>query len=154
MPVQHVNNDLLKAMRRTTSKEDIMTIIGKLHSEILEMTIRTSLIVGFPGETKEHFEELSRFIQENPLDNVGIFQYSQEEGSHAASLPEQINEKMKGKRQRRLAGIQQKVVEELNRKKVGTTLKVIVEVYHPESNLLMVGRHQGQCPDRRPGHHQ
>lgn len=147
MPIQHVNNQLLKSMRRATSKEDIERTIATLRREIPEIAIRTSLIVGFPGETKEQFEELVDFIKVSRLDNVGIFAFSKEEGSHAATLPDQIEERVKGRRQRHLAKVQQNVVEQLNQKMVGKTLRVIVEGYHPDSKLLMRGRHQGQCPE-------
>lgn len=147
MPIQHVNNQVLKAMRRATSREDVIRTITTLRREIPEISIRTSLIVGFPGETKEQFEELSQFLQEYPLDNVGIFAFSKEQGSHAATLPDQIDEAVKGRRQRRLANVQQKALEKLNNKMIGKVLRVIVEGYHPESKLLMRGRHQGQCPE-------
>jgi ribosomal protein S12 methylthiotransferase len=103
--------------------------------------------VGFPGETDKQFQELIEFIQEYPLDQVGIFQYSQEPGSVAASLPDQVPEDVKKKRQQRLAKVQQKVVNQLLKKQIGKTLEVVVEGYHPETDLLMVGRHLGQCPD-------
>lgn len=147
MPIQHVNADILKSMRRTTSKEDIIRTITTLRKEIPEVVIRTSLIVGYPGETKAQFEELVQFIQDYPLDNVGIFAFSQEPGSHAATLPDQLEDSVKGKRQRHLAKVQQKVVEGLNAKMVGKVLQVIVDGYHPDSKLLMRGRHIGQCPE-------
>ncbi len=147
MPIQHVNNDILKSMRRTTSKEDITRSIQTLRREIPDIAIRTSLIVGFPGETKEQFEELVEFVQECPLDNVGIFAFSPEPGSHAITLPDPVSDSVKGKRQRHLAKIQQKVVDQLNRKMIGRVLQVIIEGYHPESKLLMRGRHRGQCPE-------
>ncbi|TXI42844.1 MAG: 30S ribosomal protein S12 methylthiotransferase RimO [Nitrosomonas sp.] len=147
MPIQHVNNDILKSMRRTTSKEDIIRTITTLRREIPDVVIRTSLIVGYPGETKEQFEELVQFLQSHPLDNVGIFAFSPEAGSHAATLPGQLDEAVKGKRQRHLAKVQLKVVEKINAKMVGKVVRVIVEGYHPESRLLMRGRYQGQCAD-------
>ncbi len=147
MPIQHVNNSMLKAMRRATNKEQICHIITRLREEIPDVSIRTSLIVGFPGETQEQFDELCEFVQKFPLDNVGIFTFSKEEGSHAATLPDQIDQKVKEKRQRRLASIQKKIVEKLNKRFVGRRLSVIVEGYHPETQLLIVGRHQGQCPE-------
>jgi ribosomal protein S12 methylthiotransferase len=147
MPIQHINNTVLKAMRRATNREQITYIIGRLREEIPDICLRTSLIVGFPGETQEQFDELADFVQEFPLDNVGIFTFSQEEGSHAATLPDQLDQKVKEKRQRRLASLQKKVVEKLNRRFIGRRLEVIVEGYHPETELLMVGRHQGQCPE-------
>lgn len=147
MPIQHINNTILKSMRRMTSKEDIIAIITKLRKEIPDIVIRTSLIVGYPGETEEQFEELVQFIQDYPLDNVGIFKFSREPGSHAYDLPDQIPEEIKTKRHKRLMQIQKKVVKKQNRKMIGKKISVIVEGYHPESKLLMRGRYSGQCPD-------
>jgi ribosomal protein S12 methylthiotransferase len=147
MPIQHVNNDVLKSMHRATSKEDIISTITKLKNEIPEISIRTSLIVGYPGETEEQFVELCEFLNEYALDNVGIFKYSQEQGSRSATLPNQIAEEVKEERYHRLMQIQQRSVEKLQATKVGQRLSVIVEGYHPESKMLMLGRHRGQCPD-------
>lgn len=147
MPIQHVNNEVLRAMHRATSKEDVIRVIATLRREIPEISIRTSLIVGFPGETEEQFQELAQFLQDHPLDNVGIFKYSQEPGSRAAALPDQVSEDIKERRHAELMQIQQKIVDKENRKMIGKRLEVIVEGYHPETQLLMVGRHRGQCPD-------
>ncbi|MFI0434279.1 MAG: 30S ribosomal protein S12 methylthiotransferase RimO [Parachlamydiaceae bacterium] len=147
MPIQHVNNHVLKAMRRATSKEEIIHTLTHLRREIPDVVIRTSLIVGFPGETEEQFQELVQFIQDHPLDNVGIFKFSREPGSHAYSLPDQVEEEVKEKRYHRLMQVQKKVVKKLQKKMVGKQVAVFVEGYHPETNLLMVGRYYGQCPD-------
>jgi ribosomal protein S12 methylthiotransferase len=147
MPIQHISNGMLKSMRRATSREDIISTIAMLRREVPEMVIRTSLIVGFPGETEEQFEELATFIQEHPLDHIGIFKFSREPGSHAYDLPEQISEEVKNKRYKRLMKIQQKVLKKLNEKWLGKTILVVVEGYHPETKLLMRGRHYGQCPE-------
>lgn len=147
MPIQHINNQVLKAMHRSTSKEDIIAIITKLRREIPEIVIRTSLIVGFPGETEEQFEELVQFIQEHPLDNVGIFKFSREPGSHAYSLPDQISDEVKEQRYHKLMQVQKKTVKKRLKKMIGQRLPVFIEGYHPESKLLMVGRYYGQCPD-------
>lgn len=147
MPIQHVNNDVLKSMHRATSREDIISTITKLKAEIQDISIRTSLIVGYPGETEEQFEELCQFLQDYPLDNVGIFKYSQEAGSRSATLPNQIAEEVKEERYHKLMKIQQKIVEKIQAKKIGQKFVVIVEGYHPESKMLMLGRHRGQCPD-------
>lgn len=147
MPIQHINNQVLKTMHRATSKEDIIHTITTLRREIPSIFIRTSLIVGFPGETDEQFEELAKFIQDYPLDNVGIFKFSREPGSHAYDLPDQIPEEVKEARYHRLMQIQKKMVKKINKKLIGKKLPIIIEGYHPETNLLMVGRHYGQCPD-------
>lgn len=147
MPIQHINNELLKAMKRTTSSEEIKSVLGRLRTKIPNLHVRTSLIVGFPGETEEQFEELADFIQNYPLNHVGIFTYSQEEGTPAGKMENQIPEKIKKKRQQKLAEIQSKVVEKLNEQMIGQVVDVVVENYHPETDLLLVGRYFGQCPD-------
>ncbi len=147
MPIQHVNDTVLKAMHRATSRDQIISTITKLKKELPDVSIRTSLIVGFPGETEEQFEELATFLQEYPLDNVGIFKFSREPGSHAYDLPDQVDEKTKERRHEKLMTIQQKVLKKLYNRYKGKVIPVVVEGYHPETNLLMVGRHKGQCPD-------
>lgn len=147
MPIQHINNDMLKSMHRATSREDIIHTITKLRQEIPGIVIRTSLIVGFPGETEEQFEELVEFIQKYPLDNIGIFRFSREPGSYAYDLPNQIPDEVKEDRYHRLMQVQQKMVKKQNKKWIGKKLKVVVEGYHPETDLLMRGRYYGQCPD-------
>lgn len=147
MPIQHINNAMLKSMRRATSREQIIDVITKLRREIPNIFIRTSLIVGFPGETDEQFEELAQFVQEHPIDNIGIFKFSREPGSHAYDLPDQIPDEVKEKRYHRLMQIQQKSVKRQQSKLIGKKIPVVVEGYHPESKFLMVGRHYGQCPE-------
>jgi ribosomal protein S12 methylthiotransferase len=147
MPIQHINNQMLKSMRRATSKEDIVHTLKLLRQEIPEIVVRTSLIVGFPGETDAQFEELAAFIQEHPLDHIGVFKFSREPGSHAYDLPDQVPEEIKEKRYKHLMKLQQKVLKKLNKKWIGKQIPVVVEGYHPESKLLMRGRHYGQCPE-------
>ncbi len=147
MPIQHINNQMLKAMRRATSKEDIISIITKLRQEIPSVVIRTSLIVGFPGETEEQFEELVQFIKEYPLENIGIFKYSREPGSHSYDLPNQIEEEVKEKRYKKAMLTQKKVLKKLHNKMIGKIVDVVIEGYHPETKLLMLGRYYGQCPE-------
>lgn len=147
MPIQHINNKMLKSMRRATSREDIIKTITHLRKEVPGVVIRTSLIVGFPGETEEQFEELAAFVQKHPLDNIGIFKFSREPGSHAYDLPDQIDEEIKEARYQKLMQIQQKVAKKQNKKFKGETVDVVIEGYHPESRLLMRGRFYGQCPD-------
>jgi ribosomal protein S12 methylthiotransferase len=147
MPIQHINNNMLKAMHRATSREDIVNTITKLRNEIPDVIIRTSLIVGFPGETEEQFEELVAFVQEHPLDNIGVFKFSREPDSYAYNLPDQIPEDVKEARYHRLMKAQKKALKKLNKKWIGKRIPVVVEGYHPETKLLMRGRHYGQCPD-------
>jgi ribosomal protein S12 methylthiotransferase len=147
MPIQHVNDQMLKAMHRATDREQIVRTLETLRNEIPDMTIRTSLIVGFPGETDFQFQELEDFLKKYKIDNVGVFQFSREEGSHAYDLPDQVPEHVKKERYERLMQVQQKVVEEAQKKWIGREIDVIVEGYHPETRVLMVGRHKGQSPE-------
>ena len=147
MPIQHINDTMLKAMRRKTSRAQIIDTIGKLRAQVPDITIRTSLMVGFPGETEEQFEELVDFVKLHPLDNVGIFKFSAEAGAHASKLPDQIPDDVKEARYVRLANAQMEVVEQRTDRFIGKRLKVMVEGYHPESELLMRGRFNGQCPE-------
>lgn len=147
MPIQHVNDNILRLMKRKTSKKEIKEIISKLRRELPSITIRTSLIVGFPGETEKDFLELVDFIEEVKLDNVGVFIFSPEEGSRAALLPDPVSEEVKQDRYCRLMEAQSLVVAKKAASLVGKTLVAVVEGYHPDSKLLMVARHPGQAPD-------
>lgn len=147
MPLQHINDTILKAMRRTTNRSHIEATIKKIRSKLPNMAIRTSLMVGFPGETEEQFLELEQFIQEYPIDNIGIFTYSKEDLSHSATLPGHISQDVKEDRFNRLAKTQQRVLKKLLKKYKGQQLEVLIEGYHPETQLLMRGRHEGQAPE-------
>lgn len=147
MPIQHIHDEMLKAMHRKTSKKQILETISRLREEIPNIVIRTSLMVGFPGETEEQFEELLRFVKKGDLDQVGIFSFSLEKEAYAARLPNQISEEVKQDRLERLALAQQKVVQKKNKKWIGKKVLGIVDRVHPESPLLLIARHQGQCPE-------
>lgn len=147
MPIQHINDEMLKSMHRATSRADIIATIEKLRKEMPDIVIRTSLIVGFPGETEQQFKELETFIQKYPLDNIGIFKFSREPGSRAYDLPDQVPEEVKEERYHRLMKIQKKTVAKLNKKWIGKVIPVMLEGYHPETKLLMRGRSYGQCPE-------
>lgn len=147
MPIQHINNDILRAMHRTTSQEDILRIVGSLRRQMPDVVIRTSLMVGFPGETEEQFEELVSFVQTDVLDQVGIFLFSKEEEAYAARLPNQISPEIKEARFQRLAAAQRESMVRKNRRLIGQKITAIVEGFHPESDLLLRARHRGQCPD-------
>jgi ribosomal protein S12 methylthiotransferase len=147
MPIQHINDSVLKAMHRATSKNQILEILSKLRTELPEVFIRTSLMVGFPGETDEQFAELVDFVKKTPLDHVGIFQFSLEKEAYAAKLAGQISEEVKQARFEKLAEVQRKATQKRNQKMIGRKLTVVVEGFHPESEMLLRGRHSGQCPD-------
>ena len=123
LPLQHISDKILKAMRRGTTKEETRELIHKLRAMIPEVVIRTSFIVGFPGETDEDFEELLAFMRETKFERLGIFRYSQEEGSAAAELPDQVPEKIKEERYHRAMQLQQEIVREVNRRYLGKELR-------------------------------
>jgi ribosomal protein S12 methylthiotransferase len=145
MPLQHINDRILKRMHRKTDQNQIKTTLSKLRTEIPDIVIRTSLMVGFPGETEEEFLELLDFVKEYKLDNVGIFKYSKEEESYSAKLDGHVSEEVKQDRLERLANAQKNVIH--LEKYIGKKLKVIVDGYHPESESLLVARFYGQCPE-------
>ncbi len=129
IPIQHCNDRILKLMGRHTNKAEICSIIKKLRERIPDVIIRTSLIAGFPSETEEEFDELREFVTETEFDRLGVFAYSQEEGTAAARLEGQLDEGEKRNRQELVMIDQAAVSEELNSKKVGKTFEVLVEGY-------------------------
>jgi ribosomal protein S12 methylthiotransferase len=147
MPIQHINNTMLQSMRRKTSKEQIIATIEKLRETLPDVVIRTSLMVGFPGETEEQFEELLQFVKEYALDNIGIFTYSMEKESPSATYSDHISEEVKQRRYQILAKAQLETLRKKQRKWLGKKIEVMVEGYHPESQFLLRGRHYGQCPE-------
>jgi ribosomal protein S12 methylthiotransferase len=147
MPIQHISDKILKLMRRKTNKAQIISIIEKLRAQIPHVVIRTSLMVGFPGETEEDFSELCEFVKQAKLDNVGIFSYSNEKEASSYDFENQVPEDIKKDRHDRLAALQAEVASDVNKKYLGQTLDVIVEGTHPDSEFLVMGRFYGQCPD-------
>ena len=127
IPIQHVTNSILKKMNRKTSKEQIQDLILKIRNKIPDVTLRTSLIVGFPGETEENFEELLQFIHTVKFDKLGAFMYSKEEGTPSAKLPNQIHGNTKKSRYRRIMEEQQKISKENLQKKLHHQYDVLVE---------------------------
>lgn len=127
IPIQHISNAILKKMNRKTSKENIEKLINKIKTKIPDVTLRTSLIVGFPGETQEDFNQLLQFVEETKFDRLGAFMYSKEEGTSAARLPGQIHGNTKKSRYNKIMTIQQKVSLEKLQQKIGKIYKVLVE---------------------------
>lgn len=127
IPIQHVSNKILKQMNRASTKEDIISLINKIRNKIPDAVIRTSIIVGFPGETKEDFDELKEFLYSYKLDRVGVFTFSPEEGTIAANLPNQIDEETKNERKDILMKIQSEISFEKNKTLIGEIVDVIVD---------------------------
>jgi ribosomal protein S12 methylthiotransferase len=145
IPVQHASDHILKRMARRTSRADLERIICRLREEIPEIALRTTLIVGFPGETDEDFEELVTFVRKMRFDRLGVFTYSREEGTPAADFPDQIPEEVKQKRRDTIMEIQQEVSRQKNETLVGKTLEVITEGYLPDDGVY-TGRTYRDAP--------
>ena len=146
IPIQHISNPILKKMNRRTSKEKITGIIEKIRKQIPDVTLRTSLIVGFPGETNENFEELLEFVKTTKFDKLGVFKYSKEEGTPAARLPEQIHGNTKKARYNKIMAEQQTISKQVLENKVGKTYKVLVEDMSFDGKYF-VGRTMQDVPE-------
>jgi ribosomal protein S12 methylthiotransferase len=140
MPLQHIHGDMLAAMRRETSREHIEGLVERLRAGIPGLAIRTTFIVGFPGETDEHFKSLMEFIERVRFERLGVFNYSQEEGSRAAKMDNQVPTRVKNRRHRLAMELQQKIARELAESQVGKTIRLLVE--QPR-----VGRTAHDAPD-------
>ncbi len=144
LPIQHISSKILKRMGRKTNKEDIMEKIDLIRSKIKGINLRTSLIVGFPGEEEEDFEELKDFLKEYKLDKVGVFTYSREEGTPAAKMENQIDENIKEKREKTLMMIQRGISKEINQLKINNIYDILVEGYNGE---YYFGRNYEMIPE-------
>ena len=127
LPIQHINDRILKLMNRKSDGQSIRNLITKLRKEIPDVILRTTLIVGFPGETDEEFNELCDFVKNSKFDRLGAFAYSAEDGTPAAKFKEQIDEKVKVQRQNKIMEIQQKVSKELLSNRIGKTYECLIE---------------------------
>ena len=127
MPLQHIDEAMLGRMRRETSRAHIEDLIGALRAGIPGVALRTTFIVGFPGETEEAFASLLEFIERTRFERLGVFKYSQEEGSRAAKMPEQIPARIKNERYRRAMTVQQRIAREMAAEKVGRELRLLVD---------------------------
>jgi ribosomal protein S12 methylthiotransferase len=146
IPIQHIADEILSAMNRHGSGALIRETVARLRREVPGITLRTTAIVGFPGESEAHFEELCSFIKEARFDRFGAFPYSQEEGTAAAELPGQLDEQIKQDRYDILMQTQLAISEELQSKKVGSTLRTLAEGYDPVAGTYY-GRSAADAPD-------
>jgi ribosomal protein S12 methylthiotransferase len=147
LPIQHISDPVLTNMKRRSGENQIRTLIAKLRREIPDIAIRTSLIVGFPGETTEDFKKLLQFVEETRFDRLGVFCYSKEEGTPAAEMPDQVSERIKRERHKKLMRTQARVSFKHNRTLVDSEEDVLVEGYSEETELLLKGRSSRQAPD-------
>lgn len=146
IPIQHISDSILKKMNRKTNKKQIENLIEKLRKEIPDVTLRTSLIVGFPGETEKDFEELREFVKKAKFDKLGTFMYSKEEGTPAARLPDQIHGNTKKARYNKIMEVQQKISKENLEKKIGKVYEVLIEDISFDGKYL-IGRTKQDVPE-------
>ena len=140
IPLQHIHESMLQRMRRETSRAHIENLIERIRAGIPGIAIRTTFIVGFPGETDEEFDSLLEFIKRVRFERLGIFKYSREDGSRAAKMPEQASAKAKNARYRDAMSLQQRIAHEIAREKIGQRLKLLVD-------QPLVARTEADAPD-------
>ncbi len=146
IPMQHISDSILKKMNRKTNQKQIQELIQKIRNKIPEVTLRTTLIVGFPSETKENFEELLTFVQQAKFDKLGAFMYSKEEGTPAAKLPEQIHGNTKKARYDKIMRIQQEISKENLAKKLNKEYEVLIEAISFDGKYF-IGRTMQDVPE-------
>ncbi len=147
IPLQHINDLILKQMNRTTSSSDIRNVLEKIKSKINDICIRSTFIVGFPGETEAAFEELLAFLEEAKFDRAGFFMYSQEENTPASQMPDQISDETKNERYQQALSLQNEMSTKRNYSFVQKELIVLVEDYQKEDTYPLVGRSYREAPE-------
>ena len=147
MPLQHASGNMLRAMKRGVTREGQERILERLRKAVPDIAIRSTFIVGFPGETEADFEELMSFVRAQRFTRLGVFTYYQEEGTPAAELPDQVDEDVKLDRQKRLMALQSEISLKMHKGLVGQVLPVMLDGKSKESELLLVGRLPSQAPD-------
>lgn len=147
LPLQHCQADILKAMGRRGDESSLREKLEKLRRNIPGLSIRTTFMVGFPGETEEHFNSLLKFIEGESFEHLGVFAYSQEEGTPAAAMKNQLPEEVKENRKEAIMSLQRKVSLKRNKALVGSCRDVLVEGLSDEGDFLVTGRTEGQAPE-------
>jgi ribosomal protein S12 methylthiotransferase len=147
MPLQHASGSVLKRMKRGANADIFLKLIEKIRRSIPGVTVRTSMIVGFPGETEADFEELCQFVEAAKFDRLGVFSYSDEETSKSFALDGKVNSRTIYNRKRRLMSLQRKISKARNRQLIGSEFPILLEGVSKETDLLWEGRLQGQAPE-------
>ena len=147
MPLQHASDAVLRRMKRPTGRGNLLGMVERVRERVPGVAFRTSFIVGFPGETDQEFEELVGFVRDAGFDNVGVFTYSDEEGTASFDLGGRVPAEVKERRRRRVLAVQQGISARRNQGRVGEQVEVLMEGTHPESDLLLRGRLATQAPD-------
>lgn len=147
IPLQHASERLLQDMNRHASYKDVCALLEKLRQRVPSIVIRTTFIVGFPGETEDDFQELCAFVKKYKFDNAGVFKYSQEEGTVAGQRIDQVPEEIKEKRYDEIMSLQAKISEDLHKASKGQVVEVVVEGYDADEENLAYGRSYREAPD-------
>ncbi|MEO8483363.1 MAG: 30S ribosomal protein S12 methylthiotransferase RimO [Acidobacteriota bacterium] len=147
LPLQHASASVLKRMRRPGNREAYDALLARIRRHMPDVTLRTTFIVGFPGETEEDVAELEAFVRETDFDHVGVFTYSHEEGTRAHAMADDVPAATKKARRDRIMRLQKQIVARRRRRQVGEVVPVIVDGPSPDSDLVMTGRVAGQAPD-------
>jgi ribosomal protein S12 methylthiotransferase len=147
LPLQHADTELLHAMRRGGSAATHLKLVERLRRDVPGIALRTTFIVGFPGETADRFRALREFVDAAAFDHVGVFTYSEEKGTPAAALPDDVPAALKEERRAEIMAAQESIAARRNRARIGRTIEVLVDGPHEDSDLVRVGRTEGQAPE-------
>ena len=147
MPLKHASDAVLKRMKRPTGKGHLLGMVERVRDRVPGVAFRTTFIVGFPGETDADFKQLTTFVEQAEFDHLGVFTYSDEEGTAAFDLEGRVPAKVKKARQGELMRIQKRISLRRNKTRVGSLVEVLVEGPHPDTDLLLAGRLASQAPE-------
>ncbi len=150
LPLQHASADVLKRMRRPGNRQTYDKLLGRIRDRVPGVTLRTTFIVGFPGETDEEFAELEGFVDDTGFDHIGVFTYSHEEGTRAHAVPDDVTAATKRKRRDRVMKRQQRIVATRQHSRIGTEVQVLIDGPSAEHELVLQGRLEGQAPEIDP----
>ena len=150
LPLQHASTDVLRRMRRPGNRETYDKLLARIRSRVPGVTLRTTFIVGFPGETPQDFEDLRGFVRDTEFDHIGVFTYSHEEGTRAYAMSDDVPAKVKRASRSELMQLQKRIVRRRQKARIGQTVRVMVDGPSPESALVLQGRLEGQAPDIDP----
>jgi len=150
LPLQHAADGVLQRMKRPGTRAGYEKLLARIRTRLPGVTLRTTFIVGFPGETEADFDELQSFVRAVEFDHVGVFTYSHEEGTPAHGLPDDVPARTKRKRQSALMAAQRRIVAAAQKRRVGQTVRLVVDGPSTEHELVLRGRLEGQAPDIDP----
>ena len=150
LPLQHASADVLKRMRRPGNRQTYDKLLARIRDRVPGVTLRTTFIVGFPGETEEEFAQLEGFVEDTGFDHIGVFTYSHEEGTRAHAVADDVTGATKRKRRDRVMKRQQRIVAARQQSRIGMEVKVLIDGPSAEHELVLQGRLEGQAPEIDP----